>query len=615
MKPVAHIKFGFSDAENYRRRENKDLFNQIFLRTDAIAQLEQPNIFFLVGEKGTGKTAYAVYLSNSPTPKTKSTHKFIRETDYNKFISLKKQKGLSLSEYTDIWKVILLLLLTKEISSDKQYIENFIKYPKFKALEEAINEYYENAFSPEILTALQFIEHAADAAEILAKHAGISAKLGTKQETTKKSDSQKFQINLLYIQNKFQEAISSLNLSKSITLFIDGIDIRPQEVPYEEYLDCIKGLANAAWSLNNDYFPSIKDSQGRLKIITLLRPDIFNSLGLQNRNTKLKDNSILLEWITDYKKHRNSPLFLLADRMFSAQQEFDVKEGETWDYYFPFDATNITSEQTGKTSFLVFLRYSYHRPRDILTMLDMLKELYIDSTDPDRRFKYDDLFAAEFKKRYGQYLLGEIKDSLSFYYNEEEYDLFLKFFEYLHGASKFTWQVYEAAFQEFYKFLTYQRHETPGFMQSPEEFLQFLYDQNILNYIEDAEGEKFIRWCFRERDPTNISPKVKYGLTYEIHYGLANALNTGKRIKKSNYKENEADEIKRTTLLLGKIKMLNPYKKYGFIQQEGLPIDIHFSFKDIKGRKKIKRGMVVSYKLTKTPEGKLSAKEISIYES
>jgi len=33
MKPISEIIFGFSDAENYRRRENKELFNKFFVRT------------------------------------------------------------------------------------------------------------------------------------------------------------------------------------------------------------------------------------------------------------------------------------------------------------------------------------------------------------------------------------------------------------------------------------------------------------------------------------------------------------------------------------------------------------------------------------------------------
>jgi len=172
MKKVTEVVFGFSDAENYRRRENKDLFNQIFLHTAALEQINRPSTFFLVGEKGTGKTAYAVYYSNSPYKNNHSIHKFIRDTDYHKFISLREDKKLSLSDYTDIWKVIIYLIIAESLYSRVGVATFLMKYPKFKALKDAIDEYYDNAFSPEIATALRFVENSELAAEIMAKYAG-----------------------------------------------------------------------------------------------------------------------------------------------------------------------------------------------------------------------------------------------------------------------------------------------------------------------------------------------------------------------------------------------------------------------------------------------------------
>jgi hypothetical protein len=65
MLSIPQLNFGFNDAENYRRNENKELFNQIFVRTDELDRICANNVFFLMGEKGTGKTAYAVYLTNN----------------------------------------------------------------------------------------------------------------------------------------------------------------------------------------------------------------------------------------------------------------------------------------------------------------------------------------------------------------------------------------------------------------------------------------------------------------------------------------------------------------------------------------------------------------------
>lgn len=278
FEPLANITFGFSDAENYRRRENKDLFNRIFLRTDALEKLKRQNSYFLVGEKGTGKTAYAVYMSNSPTEQTHSIHKFIRETDYLKFISLKRKLDLSLSEYTDIWKVIILLICCKEIYEKFGGIEYFLQYKRFENLNNAIDEYYNKAFSPEILNALQLVENSQVAAELVSKRQPVEAKLSAQISAEKTSSHQAFQTSLLYLQRRMEEALASLRLPKDFFIFIDGIDIRPNTVPFGEYLDCVKGLANAVWSLNNDFFSNIKDSKGRIKTIILLRPDIFNSL-------------------------------------------------------------------------------------------------------------------------------------------------------------------------------------------------------------------------------------------------------------------------------------------------------------------------------------------------
>ncbi len=93
MKNVSDLDLGFRDAENYRRKENKKLFNQIFLRTAELERLCEPNIYFLIGEKGTGKTAYAVYFSNESFRNNISTLRYIRETDYEKFMSLKRLVG------------------------------------------------------------------------------------------------------------------------------------------------------------------------------------------------------------------------------------------------------------------------------------------------------------------------------------------------------------------------------------------------------------------------------------------------------------------------------------------------------------------------------------------
>ena len=92
MKLINDLELGFSDAENYRRRENKSLLNKVFIRNHNLDRLCAPAISFLIGEKGTGKTAYAVYLANNDYLDTLSSLRYIRETEYQKFMALKNEK-------------------------------------------------------------------------------------------------------------------------------------------------------------------------------------------------------------------------------------------------------------------------------------------------------------------------------------------------------------------------------------------------------------------------------------------------------------------------------------------------------------------------------------------
>jgi hypothetical protein len=527
MKKIVDLQFGFSDAENYRRRENKDLLNKVFIRNQHLDRLCEPAICFLIGEKGTGKTAYAVYLSNNEFKGTLSSLRYIRETEYQKFISLKVEKHLGLSDYASIWKVIIYLLMSQQIQDREGGFEFLKRFTKLGAVQRAIDEYYSSAFSPEILQALQFVQESKIAAELLSKY----GKMGGEEKEVSTFSESRFQTNLFYIQREFESALRQVRLASNHILFIDGIDIRPASIPYSEYLECIKGLANAVWEVNNDFFPTIKGGGGRMRTVLLIRPDIFQTLGLQNPNTKIRDNSVFLDWRTEYKNHRTSDLFAVTDHLLAFQQHETLRPGECWDYYFSWNAPNIFDEYKTHTSFIAFLRWSLYRPRDIITMLVILQDIARKKGRNPDTFTYEDFDDPVFQRLYSDYLLGEIKDHLTFYYGNQEYELFLKFFEFLKGKNKFTQAGYLVAFDNFRKAINLQDIEMPRFMSTPAAFLQFLYDLNVICYIERPYRDKpYVRWCFRERSYANISPKIKENEEYQVFYGLAKALNVGQAL-------------------------------------------------------------------------------------
>jgi hypothetical protein len=225
----------------------------------------------------------------------------------------------------------------------------------------------------------------------------------------------------------------------------------------------------------------------------------------------------------------------MANRLLAFQQEGFEEDGKAWDYYFPFNGPNVKAQQKDFTSFILLLRYALYRPRDVLAILGILKDNFVEQKrDKSSLFSQKDFIDPMFTRKYSDYLLGEVKDQLSFYYPPEDWEKFVNFFQYLHGHSRFTYEQYLDSHKSFTEFLQRNHEKVPTFAATADKFLQFLYDLNVISYIaETEENEPFFGFCFRERTTTNIAPKVKTGVRYEIHYGLMKALDLGKKFKRT----------------------------------------------------------------------------------
>lgn len=527
MQLIKDLNFGFHDGSAFLARKNKELLKDIFVEIEDVARICEEHIYYLIGEKGTGKTTYAAYLSNSTYHQTIGTKTFsikssitsISETEYDKFITLKKENHLHLSGYQSIWKVVLLLIIAgKIIENEGQGIFSFAKFLKLKHI---IDEFYKKAFSPEISTAISFVEKSKASIGITAKY----LKGDVSHSASESSSHDSFQTDLLYLEKTFKDCIQSLKLNNHLILFIDGIDVRPESISYDDYLECIKGLAHAMWSLNSNFFGNIKDSKGRLKVVLLLRPDIFNSLNLQNASSKLNDNAVIFNWEATYENYQRSQLFHLAEKLLSHNQK--RKPTNIWDVYFPYTVKRQDTPNSGEdSSFIPFLRNSFYRPRDIVAQLSYLQQCAI-RRDKEAQYFVESDSSHDFMRLYSEYALGQVKDYLKFYFSDAEYESFISFFPHLKGLAKFTYSDFAKAYELYAK----ENNNLPKPLATEHDFLQFLYDLNVIGYYEYVEGRDapFIRWGFREKTFAHMSPKVMLDSTYIIHNGLLKALNLGRR--------------------------------------------------------------------------------------
>lgn len=517
IKSIMSLNLGFSDAQNYTQRGNKQMLSEVFVKNTYLTKLLRPNVYYLIGEKGTGKTAYAVYLSNNEDDSNKSILKYIGGTDYEKFYELKKRNQIDISGYVDIWKTILLLLLAKSVTNNGKVVSGSIfNKNNLSELMQAIDEYYNRAFAPEIVSALKIVDNSEIAAKLICKYAEVGGSEGNTIEFSE----QRLQMNLFYICKKFSECLGNLKLNKNLTLYIDGIDVRPNQIPHSEYLDCIKGLATACWTLNTELFANVRDSKGQFRVVLLLRPDIFNSLNLQNATNKLADNSVYLEWRTTYTDYQTSNLYKMANKLLTYSQENKYPE-KIWEQYFDWKLpTSNADRRDHDTAFMEFLKISLSRPRDIQRILSLIQEIMLErDLGSKQKFDYNTYNSDRFQNAYSEYFLSSLKDQLSFYYSEEDYKHFKKFFDFF-GDPQFTYDEYHIAYEKYVDYILENAKDIPQFVEDPKNFMQLLYDSNVITAIE--EDGRYFHFSYREKSPSNIAPEVPYkrGMKYRFHYGL-----------------------------------------------------------------------------------------------
>jgi len=535
MKKYTELNLGYNDAVNYQKRHNKDMFNEIFVKDNNLDKLISPDIYFLIGDKGTGKTAYATYLKNNNYKGVKANVINIAETDYKIFYQLKKEHDLTLTDYTRIWKIIILMYFAKNI--DKDTIDNFglQRAKKFKELREIIDNYYAEGFVPETKTVLKYIQdsNASVSVNTNCRYFGIdnSAEKSTKIE----KECQAYQNNLLVLEKKFTEALSTVKLNNNLFIFFDNADIAHNDISLNDYLEILKGLAEAICQLNNSVLNNLRDSNGFMKVILLIRPEIFAQLNIHNQANIITDNAIYLTWQTTYANYRKSKLFELANRilMYGNNAENIDSNKSYWDLYFPWQcATSSPSDEknTPDNSFIELLRNSLCRPRDLITIMKIIQTLENNCHSEDYFTHKSSIFSPEFRRELASYYVNEAKDWCLYQYNAKQFETIIYFFDFIKGRIQFSYDEY----CDFFDIYAQKAIEEVAFdlLLDKDAFLQLLFDMNFICYVDyDFDNKPYYKFSYREKSFSNLYPKVKLGVNYKIHPAIARGLNVGKSYK------------------------------------------------------------------------------------
>lgn len=477
------LQIPFDEAENYFKPNNKEKLNRLFYKNRNYNKLLNDTTYFLIGEKGSGKTTYCAYFCNNNVNNTRSRRYPISVDDYNKIIQMKKDGKLNYTHYVTLWKAILLIKLLSTIEEDEV---SFRGVSAMRSIKKTLDAFNFTKITMDTFSPVSFMDNIKFSMQGGFEASDNNAKFnsGTNATSENQTSMQKhvYEDNWQKFINIIASELERLRLKKNHYLFVDGIDTRPTDISYAEYTECIYPLVRAVYDLNNDILSHVKDrAKGRLQIVLLTRLDIFLNAGLSNAGSKISDNSAFLNWsMTNEKQYSSTDLYKLVQKMLSAP---DSKESP-WKQYF-----NFTIDRGSKSldSFAYFLRLSTSKPRDFVKILKITKEQCEAHgiQNPTAKIIESDLF----QRAYSTYFVDTLRTALSFYYDENEIKLFFDFIRSFNSCF-FNYARYQGIWQEFAS--KEQLHKTFG---EPFELLELMFDFNLIAVVEE---ESYYRWKYRE---------------------------------------------------------------------------------------------------------------------
>lgn len=500
------IEIPFDEAENYFKPNNRDKLNKLFYKDRNYCKLLEDTTYFLIGEKGSGKTTYCAYFCNNTIENTRSKRYAISVDDYNKIIQMKKEGKLNYTHYITLWKAILLTKLLATVDNSEISLFNSGVLAKIRGTLESYNfsKITMDTFSP--VSMMDNVKFCAEMnGELSTEHANSGGVLS--EETTSQYTIQKhiYEDSWQKFINKIAADLEKLRLKNHHYLFIDGIDTRPPDISYEEYKQCIYPLVRAVYDINNDILSRIKDrKKGRLQIILLTRLDIFLNAGLSNAGSKISDNSAFLNWsMSNENQYKETSLFALVDNMLNAGNP--TSEKTSWDDYFDF---KIGRGRRDFDSFKYFLRLSTSKPRDFVKLLKIAKEQCLSSNkkNPDPSIIESDLF----QRSYSTYFADMLRTALGFYYSEKQVKLFFDFIKSFKRQA-FTFGQYKTIWDNFSDNEALKENFGDSFA-----LLELMFNFNLVALMEDSS---YYRWKYRECTIANYDYGIeKNALTPESKF-------------------------------------------------------------------------------------------------
>jgi hypothetical protein len=487
MKILSQIDFGSIDGLNDKHLQS------YFIDNNYWNQLINGKIYYVIGRKGTGKSAIYTWLYEQQAKKGVLIENMsFNNFPFEKLLNLKDDDFSKPNQYQSIWRNIILSEICSQIVKD---VTNPID-----------DEYNE-------IKNYVLFRFGADLTELHKKVTTTTEKTGSGLKfkflnlNSQSSNSLEFGDgfdNITAINNKLEKLICSYlkrNQKRRYIIQFDQLDDNYSiYINNQAYFQCIISLFKAIYSLNQSF-----DYQNILvKTIAYLRSDIFYEINsVDSESSRWDDYKYVLNWaILNKRDWINPPLLQLINKRISVSYPI-LKCKSPFHTIFDDKLLNIVDVGLKVKPFKYLIHRTFHRPRDLVQFCKYIQK----EVKTTKEFDYRSIFNAE--KEYSNWLLSEVSNEIgSQLKNTKTLYAFLRTL----GDKPFTKDQFTT------KFLGGRNQ---NINKSPQALMRFLYTLGVISNINYANGERELYSIIR-----NERTQLDDNLKMILHSGLIKGLHT-----------------------------------------------------------------------------------------
>ena len=518
----------------YMNRQKNKVNDFIYIDQEWYAKLLEPNTFYILGPKGSGKTLYAAYMCSEVRDNTLSRSHTIDVSDYGKLIAMKTTNHLDFTDYLTMWKVVILQKFL--FSIQPQELSFWGRAKNFKEIQNTISLYFgydvaDDSFNP--ITVIDSCDKQNKVTNYL--HTQFSGEsptlpitLGAKAEAedTQCTSNKKERVALYYTDtwmrsiNEFKKVVQKITFKNNHYLFVDGLDVRPRDIDSKEYSECIGALVRAVYDINTKILGNIdRKDEKEFKIIALTRTDIFLNSDLVNVTSCISDNCVELDWTySNEVEFKYSNLYKMMNRVLGW-------DGQTANYpvekYFNFEMDNLSRGRRSVKASMLIQRQSRLRPRDVVVMMR-----FIQDECKKRRLNNPNsevLCSQNLENKYSSYYADQIKSEMMFIYSSDEIKDIFQMLKSLR-CENFTENDFKAAFEKYVS----NYPNLSSLFPNHRLLLDKLYSLDLIGWSEIHNKVPKLHWHYREVKPIDESYRMPWeqidvanSVRFIIHRGVS----------------------------------------------------------------------------------------------